>query len=107
LPDCGALVPGALADVLVLPEEACLSRAGRADVRMVLVGGEPRYVDLDYAAAFGADVEHVRVEVDGRTKCLSGRLFAQLAKARVHEQRLALMPRASARATDRAREAAR
>ena len=83
--DRGVLAPGALADVVVLPAGLPLSRASRADVRLVLVGGVPRYADPDLARALGGEADLVEVRVDGRRKYLSRSLVDALRAARIHE----------------------
>lgn len=89
LPDRGALAAGTLGDLLVLPRGLPLAEARRADIRLVLVGGEPRYADPDYAQAF----EHaglVPVQVDGRPKYLAPALAAALRACAIGEPGLAL-----------------
>ena len=83
--DRGVLEQGALADILVLPADVPLSRAQRADVRLVLLGGEPQYADSVYAAEFECDVEHAQVEVDGRAKWLPEGLISRLENAAILE----------------------
>lgn len=91
LPDRGVLAPGALADLVVLPAGLPLSQASRADIRLVLVGGVPRYADPDLAAAFGGDADLVEVRVDGRRKCLARSLVDALRGSRIHEPGLATL----------------
>ena len=83
LPDRGVLTAGALADLVVLPAGLPLSRASRADIRLVLVGGVPRYADPDLAQALDADL--VEVRVDGRRKCLARPLVDALRESPLHE----------------------
>lgn len=90
LADRGTLAPGALGDLIVLPAALPLSRAHRADLRLVLVGGVPRYADPDYAAAFGRDADLVAVRVDGRPKFLARSLVAALGAASIREPGLEL-----------------
>ena len=85
LPDRGALSPGALADLVVLPAGLPLSRASRTDIRLVLVGGVPRYADPDLAEAFGCEADLVEVRVDGHRKFLARSLVDALGTARIHE----------------------
>ena len=91
LPDRGRIEPGAQADLLVLPAGLPLSRARRADVRLVLVGGEPRYADPDLAAAFGAAADLLPVRVDGRPKYLARSLVQALGEAQIGEPGLELL----------------
>ena len=83
--DRGVLVSGALADLVVLPAGLPLSRAGRSDVRLVLVGGVPRYADPDLAQAFAGEADLVEVRVDGRRKYVARSLVDALRGARIHE----------------------
>jgi cytosine/adenosine deaminase-related metal-dependent hydrolase len=85
LADRGRLLPGRLADVLVLPAGLPVSRARRADVRLVLVGGRPRYADPDLAAAFGREAALGAVEVDGRAKRLARPLLEALRRVGLRE----------------------
>ena len=91
LPDRGILAPGAFADLVVLPAGLPLSQAVRADIRLVLVGGVPRYADPDLARAFGSDADLVEVRVDGRRKFLARPLVDALRGARIHEPGLATL----------------
>ncbi len=91
LPDRGILAPGALADLVVLPAGLPLSQAVRADIRLVLVGGVPRYADPDLARAFGGDADLVEVRVDGCRKYLARSLVDALRGARIHESGLATL----------------
>lgn len=70
LRDRGALQVGLLADLLVLPAETPLTSASRADVRLVVIGGVPRYADSAYAKLLEGAVCWTPVEVDGRRKYL-------------------------------------
>ena len=91
LPDRGVLAPGALADLVVLPAGLPLSRAARADLRLVLVGGVPRYADPDLAQAFAGEADLVEVRVDGRRKYVARSLVDALRGARIHEPGLATL----------------
>jgi len=85
LPDRGVIRPGALADLVVLPEGLPLSRATRADIRLVLIDGVPRYADPDLARAFGGAADLVEVRVDGRGKYLARSLVAAIDAAQLRE----------------------
>jgi cytosine/adenosine deaminase-related metal-dependent hydrolase len=87
LTDHGALEPGRLADLLVLPQSLALSQAERRDVRMVVIGGEMRYGDADCAAAVSATSSQVWTEitVDGRRKVLDRALAERLCREGVVE----------------------
>ena len=88
-PAAGRLTVGVPADLVVLPPlaaspEATLLAATRADVRLVLVGGQPRYGDLP--EAFAAHREPaVRVRVDGQPKLLAAALARRLTQLAVVE----------------------
>ncbi len=90
LQDRGALAPGHLADVLVLPADRPLGQAERADVRLVLVGGQPRYADPDLGAAFGPSADLVQVTVDGRRKLLAVAVVEALQASPLQEPGLGL-----------------
>ncbi len=83
LSDRGVLAAGASADLVVLPAGLPLSRASRADLRLVMVGGVPRCADPDLAQAFDADL--VEVRVDGRRKYLARALVDALRESTIHE----------------------
>jgi cytosine/adenosine deaminase-related metal-dependent hydrolase len=96
LPDRGVLRPHALADLVVLPAGLPLSQASRTDIRLVLVGGVPRYADPDLAEAFGREADLVEVRVDGHRKFLARPLVDALVAAQIHEPGLdALLDKAA------------
>jgi cytosine/adenosine deaminase-related metal-dependent hydrolase len=70
LHDRGRLAPGLRADLVALPPGLSLSRATRADLRLVVVAGQPLYADPDLGEALGL----VPVRVDGRPKALAAHL---------------------------------
>ena len=78
LDDRGALRRGLLADCIVLPAGMPLHDARRVDLRAVIVGGELRYGDRDYAAAFDSGARMAPVVIDGVSKCLDAALVAAL-----------------------------
>ena len=90
LPDRGRLTPGARADLVALPAGLPLSRAERADLRLVMLGGEVLVADPDVAEAFGASADLVAVSVDGRRKRLARRLVHRLRELGVDEPGLDL-----------------
>ena len=92
LPDRGALAPGQLADVLLLPPTMPLSSARRCDVRGVLVGGRLRYADPELAAAFGSRADLVPVRVDQTPKFLARALAEALRGADLQEAGLSVSP---------------
>ncbi|MGH8200120.1 MAG: amidohydrolase family protein [Steroidobacteraceae bacterium] len=65
------LVPGARADLLVIPAGMRLERTRRAQVRLVMVNGIPVYGDPDLAHALAPPEHWVEVAVDGRRKALA------------------------------------
>lgn len=77
LTDRGVLKPGALADLLILPAQLPLSKATRADIRLVMLDGVVRYGDQDYAE-LAAPASCVEIRVDGRLKMLDSKLAALL-----------------------------
>jgi cytosine/adenosine deaminase-related metal-dependent hydrolase len=77
LEDRGALTRGALADLVVLPRRP-LADVQRAELRMVMVGGEMRYGDADLAAALAPDADCAAVVVDGANKVLARRLVERM-----------------------------
>ena len=88
LADRGVLRAGAVADIVVLPPMP-LSTATRADIRLVMIGGEMRYADTHYARAM-ADAaantsEWVEVTVDGRAKAMDRRLAMLWAQSGMQE----------------------
>jgi len=70
LHDRGRLAPGLRADLVALPPGLPLSRATRADLRLVVVAGRPLYADADLGDALGL----VPVHVDGRAKAIAPHL---------------------------------
>ena len=84
LADHGALRSGARADLLVLPGGMALSRASRADVRLVVLGGRALYADADYARMVPT-TQWVAVRVDGKPKRLESGLVAALRAASISE----------------------
>ncbi|HKU89839.1 MAG TPA: amidohydrolase family protein [Steroidobacteraceae bacterium] len=78
LEDRGALRVGALADFVALPAGRALAGTRRKELRMVMVGGEMRYGDADYAAML-AESRCVSVRVDGAEKVLAGAVVERLA----------------------------
>jgi len=70
LHDRGRLAPGLRADLIALPAGLPLSRATRADLRLVVVAGRPLYADAELGEAMGL----VPVRVDGRAKAIAPHL---------------------------------
>ncbi len=70
LTDRGRLQPGLRADLIALPAGLPLSRATRADLRLVVVAGRPLYADADVGEALGL----VPVRIDGRLKAIAPQL---------------------------------
>jgi cytosine/adenosine deaminase-related metal-dependent hydrolase len=89
LEDRGALTCGALADLVVLPSRP-LADLHRAELRMVMIGGEMRYGDADLAAALGPDADCAAVVVDGTNKVLARRLVGRMAALQWREPGVSL-----------------
>ena len=70
LHDRGRLAPGLRADLIALPAGMPLSRATRADLRLVVVAGRPLYADADLGEQLGL----LPVRVDGRCKAIAAGL---------------------------------
>jgi cytosine/adenosine deaminase-related metal-dependent hydrolase len=85
LHDRGALRPGLLADLIVLPAGMPLWEASRADIRLVTIGGRPRYADATYARNLDSLALWAEVRVDGRPKMIDSELAGALAMAKVDE----------------------
>ena len=85
LHDRGVLVPGARADLLVLPSGMPLSRAARRDVRLVMSAGTMRCGDFRYAEVLMSESERVAVRVDGQEKIVNHPLGAVLSAANAIE----------------------
>ena len=90
LPDRGVLEVGARADIVILPARTQLSKATRADVRLVVLDGTPRYGDQDYAHSVAPGSHWAEVRVDGRPKILDRGIAALLAAAGASEDGLEL-----------------
>jgi cytosine/adenosine deaminase-related metal-dependent hydrolase len=90
LPDRGELQPGLRADLVVMPARARLSAACRADVRLVMVGGNVRYGDVDCAGRLKPESGWAHVVVDGRAKLLDGRAAEIVSRAGAIEAGLEL-----------------
>jgi cytosine/adenosine deaminase-related metal-dependent hydrolase len=84
LADRGALRVGTLADLVVLPAGRLLSQVSRSDVRLVVLGGLPRYADETYARIM-PPAFWTQVRVDGRPKVLETSLAAALSAAQSAE----------------------
>jgi cytosine/adenosine deaminase-related metal-dependent hydrolase len=84
LADRGALQVGALADLVVLPAGRLLSQISRGDIRLVVLGGLPRYADEAYARIMPPTFWS-QVRVDGRPKVLEASLAAALCAAQSAE----------------------
>lgn len=91
LSDRGSLQVGFRADILVLPAATPLSRATRADIRLVLRDGAVQYGDADCAECFASPAHWVGVRVDGRPKILNNRIAALLPDAGARESGLELL----------------
>ncbi len=92
LGDRGVLAPGMLADLVVLPAGLSMVDAHRADLRLVLVGGDVRYGDREYATALGVVEACLPVQLDGREKILDRRVVRRLRNSRWIEPGLEIPP---------------
>ncbi len=85
LSDRGSLAPGSLADLVVLPAGMPVTRATRADIGLVVIGGSARYADQAYANAIVPRGPWSTVRVDGRPKLLERNLVAAVLAAKSRE----------------------
>jgi cytosine/adenosine deaminase-related metal-dependent hydrolase len=85
LADRGRIAVGARADLLILPPGLPLSRARRADIRLLLKDGRACYGDRDFAAELAPASEWAELRVDGVGKCLSAGIAALLRQSQVSE----------------------
>ena len=76
---------GRLADLVVLPAGVALSEASRADIRLVMLGGAPKYADEVYGQALLPPESWTQIRVDGKAKLLSNGLAEILAAAQSAE----------------------
>jgi adenine deaminase len=90
LSDRGSLTVGALADLVVLPAGVALSKAARADIALVVIGGKALYADEAYARILAPPEFWTEVRVDGRPKMLASGLAADLAASKCGEPGLQL-----------------
>ncbi len=91
LQSLGEIIPGALGDLLILPAPRGelfddLLNFNRADARLALIGGKPRYGDPDFAEMFScAHVAAERIHVDGREKLLARDIAQRLKRCSIKE----------------------
>ena len=85
LADRGALQPGLLADLVVVPAGRPLAEIERTDIRLVVIGGMARYADEALAAVMGPSGFWTGIRVDGRPRMLQRTLAATLQAAACHE----------------------
>ena len=88
LSDRGALQPGHLADLIVLPAGTALHQASRADLRMVMLDGRVRIGDPDCVRAAAPTTAWAPVQLDGTTKLMDYDLARTLLQADVRESGL-------------------
>ena len=91
LHDRGALVPGARADILVLPSGMPLTRAARRDIRCVVSAGRMRCGDRYYADLLLPESERVAVRIDDREKVVDRQLGTLLGAANAIEPGVELL----------------
>jgi len=85
LNDRGVLQPGLLADLLVVPADRPLSQLTRADIKLVMVGGIPRYADEAHAGMLAPPAFWARIRVDGAPRMLESTLARALSAAGCRE----------------------
>jgi cytosine/adenosine deaminase-related metal-dependent hydrolase len=85
LADRGALKPGLLADLLVVPADRPLSGLARTDIRLVVLGGIPRYADEVHAPMVAPPAFWSRIRVDGRPRMLESTLTRAMSAAGCRE----------------------
>jgi cytosine/adenosine deaminase-related metal-dependent hydrolase len=90
LTDRGLLKVGYRADLVILSARVPLSRATRADVRLVMFGGSARFGERVYAQTLAPSVQWAEVRVDGVPKVLESNLHAALCGALANEPGLEL-----------------
>jgi cytosine/adenosine deaminase-related metal-dependent hydrolase len=91
--DRGRLVPGALADCVVLPRDVPLGVARRGDLRCVVLGGRMVWGVAAYADALMAPEHRVAATLDGRAIVVERRLAETLHRVAQYEDGLRLAPR--------------
>jgi cytosine/adenosine deaminase-related metal-dependent hydrolase len=89
LSDRGALIEGALADIVVLPESASLHGMTRADLVLVLKDGEAQYGDESAFEAIAPD-RWSSVRVDGKPKALRSELVRRMRASSLTERGIEL-----------------
>jgi len=85
LSDRGALKPGLLADLLVVPADRPLSEVSRTDIKLVVVGGIPRYADEAHAGMLAPPAFWSRIRVDGCPRMLESTVTCALSAAGCRE----------------------
>jgi cytosine/adenosine deaminase-related metal-dependent hydrolase len=86
----GTLEPGALADILVLPQGKSLAHVSRRDIRLVMIDGIPRYADASYAQLISPACGWTPVRVDEAPKHLAADTAELLTQFEAHEPGLEL-----------------
>jgi hypothetical protein len=85
LTDRGALQPGLLADLVVVPAGRPLAEIERADIRLVVIGGVARYADQAHAGVLGPPEFWTGIRVDGCPRMLERTVARALHAAACHE----------------------
>jgi cytosine/adenosine deaminase-related metal-dependent hydrolase len=85
LNDRGALKPGLLADLVVVPADRPLAELARTDIRLVVLGGIARYADEGHAAMVAPPAFWSRIRVDGCPRMLESTLARTLSGAGCRE----------------------
>lgn len=96
LPQAGRIAARLPADLTISPARredpfSAILSANRADIRLVMIAGQPRLGDLDMAPVFAAaKVATARVRVDGVEKLMAAGIAHRLQRAAVNEPGLEL-----------------
>jgi cytosine/adenosine deaminase-related metal-dependent hydrolase len=85
LTDRGALGPGSLADLVVVPAQKPLSGCRRTDIELVMLGGAPRYAHSAHAEVLAPQAFWTQIRVDGHPRMLASQLAQALSAARCGE----------------------
>jgi len=85
LEDRGALLPGRLADMVVVPARAPLHKVSRADIRFVMLDGRIRLGDSHYLRQCAPRAPWAECVLDGRSKLMDPGLATLITELEVHE----------------------
>jgi cytosine/adenosine deaminase-related metal-dependent hydrolase len=88
LDDRGALAPGKLADLIVLTAASALPRVSRADLHLVMLGGEVKWGDASLVSCAGGEAAWEPIVLDGQSKLMHPALADSLLRHGVVESGL-------------------